>query len=93
MNITVTRGDESETLSVTTVDHDVKEFDDSGPRDPGDEAWVVKGLQPDDTELIPNRFVWLSGSLGYPMSEERQKEFPLVYVPKDSEVTIDGAVP
>lgn len=88
MEITVRDGDREETHDVTNVKHDTKQYDDDGPRDVGDEAWVIEGIQPSDTSLIPSELMWLSGSLGEPMSEEERKRFPLVYVPKDSNLEV-----
>lgn len=91
MEITVRDGAREETLDVTNVKHDTKKYDDDGPLAVGEESWVIEGIHPSETDLIPSEYVWLSGSLGEPMSDEQRKRFPLVYVPKngDLEVTSD----
>ena len=86
--VLITRDDgKEERLAVTRVEHDTQEFDDDGPHDVGDEFWVVLGIHPRDTTLIPSSYVWLSGSLGDPRATQEGK-FPLVYIPKNEELTV-----
>lgn len=89
MDITFTIDGKEESLTVHNVRHDVQEYDDDGPYGPGTEFWVIEGIQPHETGLIPSEYIWLSGSLGYPMSDEESKKFPLVYVPKGEDATVE----
>lgn len=75
-----------EELRVTRVREWTQELDDASDHDVGDECWVIEGLQPSETDLIPSRFDWLSGSLGAP--SESGGKFPAVYIPKDSGFTV-----
>ena len=76
-----------ENLTVSRVEHYTQEFDDGGPHAVGDEFWVVKGIDLYDTDVIPSSYVWLSGSLADPRDTPAGK-FPLVYIPKDGQLTI-----
>lgn len=77
----------SEQLTITRVEHSTQTYDDGGPHDVGDEFWVLKGIQPSDTTLIPSSYVWLSGALGDPRALPEGR-FPLVYIPKDDHLTV-----
>lgn len=87
MKINVSNNETSEVLDVDEVSDDAKELEDGGPHEVGDEFWVIEGIDSRETRLIPSEYTWLSGSMADPRVDDGPS-FPLVYVPKDGELTV-----
>jgi hypothetical protein len=88
MKIQISDGERSETHDVKNVIHEVQEREGHDSRDVGDEYWVVEDIQPSATDIIPSHLTWLSGSMADPRDADERSKFPLVYIPKNSDITV-----
>jgi hypothetical protein len=81
MKIEVTKNNTTETHDVKNVEHRDEQ---------NGKYWVVKSIQPSETEVIESSLTWLSGNMADPRSYEGEETpFPCVYIPKDSEYEVN----